>query len=58
MVPALALLVGVLTVAGCGGGASSSGGTSTFTPAGTFQVLVTATSGTTVRTTIVTVQVQ
>jgi hypothetical protein len=57
LIPATALLVAELTVAGCGGGGSSSSA-STFTPAGTFQVLVTATSGTTVRTTIVTVQVQ
>jgi hypothetical protein len=57
LVPALAVVFAVIAFTGCGGGGSNSTAAN-FTPAGTFQVLVQATSGTTMRTTVVTVQVQ
>jgi hypothetical protein len=58
LVPALAVMFAAIAFTGCGNGGSTTTAANNFTPAGTFQVLVQATSGTTVRTTIVTVQVQ
>jgi hypothetical protein len=58
LVPALAVIFAAIAFTGCGNGGSTTTAANNFTPAGTFQVLVQATSGTTVRTTVVTVQVQ
>jgi hypothetical protein len=57
LVPALAVALAVIAFTGCGGGGSNSTAAN-FTPAGSFQVMIQATSGITVRTTTVTVQVQ
>jgi hypothetical protein len=58
LVPALAVMFAAIAFTGCGNGGGTTTAANNFTPAGTFQVLVQATSGTTMRSTIVTVQVQ
>ena len=56
LLPSLALVLAMMSFTGCGGGATSA--QALVTPAGTTQILVTATSGNLVRTTTVTLQVQ
>jgi hypothetical protein len=57
LVPALAVILGVISFAGCGGGGTTGLGTGTAQP-GTTQIMVTATSGTYKQSIIVSVQVE